>query len=623
MVVIDLKKFENLSDTSRNLLLFLASIFVGKLIGPLYGPVLFFICVVVIASKYLLSDFIIQRIAFASVLFIGLSPIYLIARGYLFRQPLVTFDLQIYAMFFIFFCIALAKLSDSKIVSTSLQDKKKITASFFGLLVALLVEILLKFRSIGDAVAWVSSGDSKNHFVNGVTLSELGFLNPQTFLVQPSSSPTYLSLVLSQTSSGIDNAISRMPELMNSYALVWIVLIGILGITFSALTEIVWKSIRRDSREIPLHVLAISSLIPLFSFIVGPALYDGFFSAIFGISSVVVLVSWFFEITFLEKFSLEFLLLSAFLFTCAVTAWMFVIPFTALLVAMGFRTNIKKLPQVRRYVDLLLLFAAGMSVVIVHKSSFVQMLIYKAKLSLTASGAVNASNPVYLFALLAILAICGLIFLNYGLKIGKVLIQLTVFQLVALLAFKKFSNLKVMEWNYYLVKYQWIMLAAIVSIIFAITITVTAILLKNKSIHYATALTLLIFIVFTASESVVSTNNIWQKIWTGWENPRSSVINEALTKPIDRKNPTMFFHYGYEGDAKLANFWLNGFADPIDPIKGWNYTIDTTGDPQQLCDVNAYYPEVTVFTSDSKLEDELAKLCGNEEFNINLEPSLL
>jgi hypothetical protein len=167
------------------------------------------------------------------------------------------------------------------------------------------------------------------------------------------------------------------------------------------------------------------------------------------------------------------------------------------------------------------------------------------------------------------------------------------------------------------------MFAALISVIFCIAISGISTLIKNNKLHYNSSVILLIFVVFIASESVVATNKIWQKIWSGWENPRSSVMDQALTHEIDRKNPTMFFHYGYGGDSKLANFWLNGFADPIDPIKGWNYTIDTTGDPQQLCDLNAYYPEVTVVTSDSKLEHDLAKLCGNEVFNIELETSLL
>jgi hypothetical protein len=84
----------------------------------------------------------------------------------------------------------------------------------------------------------------------------------------------------------------------------------------------------------------------------------------------------------------------------------------------------------------------------------------------------------------------------------------------------------------------------------------------------------------------------------------------------------MFFHYGYAGDAMLANFWLNAFIDPAEPLKGWNYTIDTAGDVKQLCDVNAYYPEVNLVTSDSALEGLLNQACPDEKFNIILKPSL-
>jgi hypothetical protein len=130
-------------------------------------------------------------------------------------------------------------------------------------------------------------------------------------------------------------------------------------------------------------------------------------------------------------------------------------------------------------------------------------------------------------------------------------------------------------------------------------------------------------VVFNISELSVSSNKVWQKIWSGWENPRSSIINQVLAQDINRKNPTLFFHYGYGGDAMLANFWLTAFSDPVDPIRGWNYTIDTTGDPKQLCGVNAYYPTVTVVTSDSMLENELLKICPDEFFEIKLQAPLL
>lgn len=627
MVAIELRKFENLNDSSQTILLFFASILVSKMIGPLYGPVVLFVCVVLLSAQYVPSKFPIQRLAVSSVLLIGLSPFYLIARGYIFKRPLSTFDLQIYSLIFFICLMAMHNFSANKFEINEPNhlkpNSRNVLGAFFGLIFAFIVEILLRGKSIGHAVSWVASGDSKNHFVNGVTLSELGFLNPQTFLVQPSSSPTYLSLVLSQISSGIDNAISLMPELMNSYALVWIVLIGTLGLAFAGMAEIIWENFHTGSTRIPTNILALGSIIPLFSFIIGPALYDGFFSAIFGISTVVVLLSWFIELNQSNNFSIQTLVLGTVIFVCTVMAWMFVMPFTLLLIALGFRENIRKIIRIRKFVDIFILIAAGMSVLVVHKSNFVQMLIYKAKLSLTAAGAVNASNPEFFTALLALIAICGIIFINRSLPIGKIFVQIVLLQLIALLGFKEFSNLKIFEWNYYLMKYQWIMFAALISVIFCITIIGVAVLIKNNARHYWSSVTLLIFVIFTASESVVTTNKIWEKIWSGWENPRSSVLNQALTQNIDRRNPTMFFHYGYGGDSKLANFWLNGFADPIDPIKGWNYTIDTTGDPQQLCDLNAYYPEVTVVTSDSKLEAELARLCGNEVFNIELKPSLL
>jgi hypothetical protein len=65
---------------------------------------------------------------------------------------------------------------------------------------------------------------------------------------------------------------------------------------------------------------------------------------------------------------------------------------------------------------------------------------------------------------------------------------------------------------------------------------------------------------------------------------------------------------------------MNAFSNPQDPIRGWNYTIDTAGAVKQICEVNAYYPKVTIVTSDMKLEQDIADYCPKEEFTIKLVP---
>jgi hypothetical protein len=137
------------------------------------------------------------------------------------------------------------------------------------------------------------------------------------------------------------------------------------------------------------------------------------------------------------------------------------------------------------------------------------------------------------------------------------------------------------------------------------------------------SLSLAVVATYLVSESTVSTNKVIPKMLRGWENPRALTMNKVFEQEIDRKNPTMFFRYGYGGDDRLANFWLTAFSDPIEPLKGWNYTIDPTGDANQLCEVNAYYPEVNVVTSDLMLEEQLNLNCPNEVFNIKLVPPII
>lgn len=609
------------------LALFSVAVLVSKIFAESFGALILLIVTIWISGASLPGNPTVQKYSAAAVLYIGLSPGYLILRGFFNKGFLTTWDLQIYSFIFLMAVLIWANFSNSspKVFFNS-WDKAKLKiflSSMFGLLTSLAFFFYLKSQSIGHAVAWVSSGDSKNHFVNGVTLTELGYLNPQTFLIQPSSSPTYLALVLSQFSSGIDQAVLQMSELMSLYAIVWIILVGILGLAFASVTQLVWTRVSPKGEEVPLHLLALSSMLPTFSFILGPALYDGFFTAIFGISAGVAITVWYLELVEEKSFSISSSLLGLLIFFSTITAWMFIIPFTAVVYFIGQRSLIMKSKKYRKLFNGFILLGGIAFIYLVKQSEFVQGLIYQAKLALTASGAVNASSPEFYFSLVALMLLSGQ-FLSVRKKIlGKHFIYLALMQLFALFAFKSFSNLGFFDWNYYLLKYQWIMFSLLVSLIFSCSVIVVYKVFKASKPTYLFSLILVLLLVFVSSESVVPTNRIWEKISSGWENPRSKIVNEVLTEKLDRKNPTMFFHYGYGGDSRLANFWLNAFADPIDPIKGWNYTIDTTGDPQQLCDVNAYYPTVKVVTSDVKLEEDLMRLCGNEKFVIDLRPPII
>lgn len=607
--------------------LYLLVVLASRVFDPSIGVVLLLVATMFLSGPLLPGKHLIQKYSAVAVLYVGLSPSYLLIRGLFSKSNLNKWDLQIYSLLFLILVLIWMFFSKSiEEFKQPLFTKERVQilfSSLFGMIAFFAVLLYLRFQSMGHAVAWVSSGDSKNHFVNGVTLTELGFLNPQSFLIQPSSSPTYLALVLSQFSSGINQAVLSMPNLMYLYAIVWVVLVGILGMSFASMTQFVWSSVNKARGKVPLHLIAISSVIPMLSFVLGPALYDGFFTAIFGISAGVVLTAWYFESAEKNKFSISFSLLGLLIFLSTITAWMFIVPFTVLIYLLGQRNLLKNLASSGKFIDFAIFLLGIILVVLIKTSDFIQGLIYQAKLALTASGAVNASSPEFYFSLIALLIVIGQILLIKKIYLGKAFLYLAFIQVTALFIFKNFSNLGFFDWNYYLLKYQWIMFSILISVIFSFLVISIQKIFKTNRQSYLISLSLVACLVFVASESVVSTNRIWKKIWTGWENPRSSIMNQMLNEKINRSNPTMFFHFGYGGDSRLANFWLTAFADPLDPIKGWNYTIDTTGDPKQLCDVNAYYPQVKVITSDIKLEQELIRLCGSEEFIVDLRPSII
>ena len=569
------------------------------------------------------SNNVIYRSATVLVFFVGLSPIYLVLRGFVSRSHLNVLDFPLYFFSFAVLTTVYMYLKNSKNINQlkifNFSSFSVVCSSLLSLFTLVFFQIVLIKRSVGDAVAWIASGDSKNHLVNAVDIIRYGFLDPATFLTQPVSSPTLLSLFLAQDGQNINQLNELMKHQLLTYSFFWVFLIGILGITISASGETFWNFTNKERKKFPILLAGLLSTVAFLSFFIGPATWDGFFTAIFGISTVVMMTNWFAIVVQNETFSKHQIFIGFLFFVSSLMAWMFIVPLTALLLFAGLIIQVSKTrlnPSLQVVTWLLVTIFLG---AIIQFSGIGQDFIYKAKVALSAQGAVNVSNPDLYLALILIFVVLGTAFLPIQKNLSNFFFCISGFHFVALFGFKFFSNLGVFGWNYYLLKYQWIMVSSLFILLVAFTIVVFFRVINAKYIGKISVAAFLVLIAYLFSESLIPINKVWQKVNNGWQNPRNSMMNLVLEQNIDRKNPTLFFQYGYAGDARLGNFWLSAFVDPIEPLKGWNYTIDTDGNPQQLCDVNAYYPSVTVITSSTSLGKELKELCPNEPFQIQIQ----
>jgi len=594
-----------------------------SVLGPISSSFVVLVLLVLLSHVFARPSHSYYVAGVSAVTFVGLSPLYLVIRGFITKSNLNSLDLLVYLFAFIFLWGFVNRKveneGESKCAKLNIEAINKSLASLSGFFVGVAAYTFLKLKSSGDLVAWIASGDSKNHFVNGVQIIDYGYLNPFTFLSQPVSSPTFLALILGKSEITYVEASQNLEQLMSIYAFVWVVLIGILGLVLASLAEIIWRIIAPVDKPAPYLLIATVSILPVFNFVIGPLLFDGFFTAIFGLSTVILITAWFLS-TFRDLNNRYASLFQGLIILfCSLTAWMFILPVTTLIYLLGIRNKLLRNQNYSIKIDSLLIFCVVGSALAIHFSAPGQKLIFKVKSALNATGAVNISDPnLYYASILLILAIAINSMKKYKL-FSKLLFQLAAIHLLALLAFKGFSNLSLFNWNYYLLKYQGITSVSLVLLLLTFSFIKLFILTEASKAKLFLNLTIASIVIFLFSEMVVPTKNTWNKIFQGWENPRSTIMNEVFATPISNQNPTLFFHYGYAGDARLANFWLTAFADPIEPIKGWNYTINTDGNPQQLCDVNAYYPTVNVITQDSQLGTQLKAICPSEEFIISFE----
>lgn len=578
---------------------------------------------------YCASLFKLEKLIYNSatcfVIFIGISPLYLVLRGFITRSKLNVYDFPIYFfVFLLFFTVYFSlksKASNSGQLNQLGMKFRLLSSSLTALFVLIVIQIYLLNKSIGNAVAWIASGDSKNHFVNAEDIIRFGFLDPATFLTQPVSSPSILAMLMAQGGNDLTVVNELMRNHLVVYAFFWVLLIGLLGLVVAATGETLGKLLENKKSQPNTFVLGTLSLVSMFSLFIGPSTWDGFFTAIFGISTVVLMTNWLLIQIESREFSWSQVSIGFLLFISSLMAWMFIIPLTGVIFLAGLVIQTSKTSTVARTLVFAWISFAVILGAVIQFSSIGQEFIYKAKVALSALGAVNVSNPDFYLALIIVAFCLGWLFKDSNKYLFYFFVCISTFHLLALLAFKQFSNLGFLSWNYYLLKYQWIM----VSTLFILLTTLALInfygALKLKIVSKNILAIAILGSSYLLSESIVPINQVWQKVESGWQNPRNYIIDSVLDQNIDQKNPTLFFQYGYAGDARLGNFWLTAFADPIEPLKGWNYTIDTTGNPQQLCDVNAYYPSVTVITSSNTLADELNELCPDEPFQIEFKPN--
>ena len=95
------EKTKNLHSIRDYFLVALIAISLSFLLGPNFGPVALFLITTYVVAVHMPSQYKIQQFALASIFIVGLSPVYLITRGFLIRSNLNVFDFQIYMSMFL------------------------------------------------------------------------------------------------------------------------------------------------------------------------------------------------------------------------------------------------------------------------------------------------------------------------------------------------------------------------------------------------------------------------------------------------------------------------------------------------------------------------------------------
>lgn len=605
------------------LLTYVISTFITRAIDPVLGSLMLFAIYGFLIAPYFPSSSNLQKLSLGYLIPIVVSPGYLVFRSLASKNSLTNFDLQIYLFLLLIFMFAFSYKNETFNFDLHKNNLKKIAAGFSSLFFLIIFTNLLRSKSLGHFVSWVMSGDSRGHVVFANDIANTGWLNISTFLQQPISAPTFMALFFSQENQKSLSIPDLLAHQLQIYSYMWIIFIALIGIISAATIELFWKLFYKTSA--PVLIISLGSLLSLSSVVIGPATYDGFFTAVLSIASILVLCNWFIDLSQKQRLNISDTIVGFSIFIGSVLSWMFVGMFTFPLFLAGIWRGL--LAGTVNKIRVLAVFAFGTFLVaaFLHFSEFSRNLIYKSKVALSVTGAISATNPEFYYFLILTLFYFGVASFKNN-NVSSIFYYFGILNLVTLITFKLYSNLSFTTWNYYLLKYQWMLAATFFILLASFALVKTSIIIqtneKNKLKLTKFGASISIFlVVMLLAESENPTKNALLKAFKGWENPRSSVVDKVFNTEFDSTTPTLFFHHGYDGDSKLANFWLTAYLTQQEPIRGWNYTIDTVGEINQMCEVNSYYTSVNIITYDMELEQSLSEACPNESFKITVENS--
>lgn len=595
-----------------------------RAIDPVLGSLILFAIFGFLIAPCFPSNSYLYGLSLGYLLPIVLSPGYLVARSLANKNSLTDFDLQIYFFLLLLLLLAFSRKSYAFNFDLIRVNSKKITAAFSSLFFLIMFTYVLRSKSLGHAVAWVMSGDSRGHVVFANDIANTGWLNVSTFLQQPISAPAFMALFFSQENQNSLSLKDLLTHQLQIYSFMWIIFISLIGIISAASIELFWNLFNKSNA--PVLIVASASLFSISSVVIGPATYDGFFTAVLSIASLLALCNWFIDLSQRQKLNFSDAIIGSVIFIGSVLSWMFVGMFTFPLFLAGIWRSL--LASTVNKIRITLVFVAGTILIasFLHFSEFSRNLIYKSKVALSVTGAISATNPEFYYFLILAMFYLGFISFKNQNKVSGIFYYFGILNLITLIAFKRYSNLSFTTWNYYLLKYQWMLAATFFILLASFALVKTSVIIQAKettkfNLSKLGAIISIFLVVMLLAESENPTKNALLKAYKGWENPRSSVVDKVVNTEFDSTNPTLFFHHGYDGDSKLANFWLTAYLTQQEPIRGWNYTIDTLGDVNQMCEVNSYYSSVNIVTYDMELEQSLSKACPSESFKVTVENS--
>jgi hypothetical protein len=510
-----------------------------------------------------------------------------------------------------------------------------------GAAIILAVVGLMKTEGVGSALAWAMGGDARNHTFILRRILEVGGISLDELQTYPAASNALAAVIAGSGERAGLNPGQLVAHDVGSIANVYV--LAVIA-AFVLIIAVLRQSSPNTAAHVFVPVSFIAGSMVTSALVLGTTLSDGFFSAYATIPLVIAAVALAFRALTPDPGGRAAMVALAPTTVLVFASWTLLVVIPAGLVLALSALAVLRALRPRPATDgghhpWLDVVVAAIPFVVTAALAIVSLAnLERLSATFALTGAIVSPDPFVAVGLgLALIGTFGLAgSVEARLRTGLLLVA-AVTGAIAVLWLLTLPG-PGLTWSYYPTKTLWLIVSSLIWVPFVPLLgihsdpvasepAVEQIATDRRRIAAGVAATSLALAVSTGLSLGTEAPNPLAAVTGDWTQPSAEII-DATVAQADDLDPFVFWEWSDPGNDRLGNFWAalawsvdssGVFLPAPDNLPGgvtlWAYFA--TGSIESLCDLSDGYPELTVVTRSTDLEE--AALACDEDVAVEID----